>query len=484
MDKHFYSEIDYNKVLLDYPELYHKSLSVTFDRLYLLELTLIGRFVKHKTYDNYFSIAKEVLSKIISYNTFIRNKGIEILFNIETKNCGFSDSNLTKAYKLRDKFSKIKFKEEYLLKEPIKYQRGKFKKKVFWQLDDKIYKTKNDLIKGEKLSNRQVTKLSKELKKEYIQMVTTSIDMELMSSFAKHSAKELSRYHHEVDMNFKEMEYLYNDMINTLSNYCFPDVVFFTNAYKQYEKGLRTTHYTRANSGRLISIAGVPDSFNLQNIPKKYRKYIFKGFYEYDINNSAPTLLLQYYTKKGGSTLEYLEKYLQDKELFRNALVKQGFTYAQAKRYLLAMTFGSRLDIDSDRYYDHKVWTKDIGMDIIYEAINNPLIRNLYEDFRTMFNFIGSYSKAKAKKDEKGNYIVWNKQGRSKLLKKWDTSKAVMHKYFGLESYILDIMKEKYQHDLLLFDAFISKTDYSTKEISEHILDKSGYQVTLSKEII
>ena len=484
MDKYFYSEIDYNQVLLDLPELSHKSLSVTFDRIYILELTLRGRFIKHKIYDKYFSLAKEVLDTIISYRTFIRNKGIEVLFDIETKNCGFSDSKLTKAYKLKNKYSQIKFSDKYLLKEPIKYQRGKFKKKVFWQLDDKIYRTKNDLIKGEKLSNRQVTKLSGELKKEYLQMVTSNIPIETMNSFAKESAKELSRYHHNVSMNFQEMKWLYSNMVTNLDDYSFPDVVFYTNAYKQYEKGLRTVHYTRANSGRLISIAGVSDSFNLQNIPKKYRKYIFKGFYEYDINNSAPTLLLQYYTKKGGNTLEYLEKYLEDKELFRNTLVEQGFTYAQSKRYLLAMTFGSRLDIDSDRYYDHKVWTKDIGMKIIYEAIENPLIRNLYEDFRTMFTFIGSYTKAKAKKDEKGNYVVWNKQGRSKVLKKWDTSKVVMHKYFGLESFILDIMKNKYQHDLLIYDAFISSTEYDTKEISDYIFESSDYRVTLSKEVV
>ena len=59
-----------------------------------------------------------------------------------------------------------------------------------------------------------------------------------------------------------------------------------------------------------------------------------------------------------------------------------------------------------------------------------------------------------------------------------------MAKYFGLESFILDIMKNKYQHDLLIYDAFISSTEYDTKEISDYIFENSDYRVTLSKETI
>ena len=335
------------------------------------------------------------------------------------------------------------------------------------------------------MSRRLVDKNIDKIKHECYQMVTKEVD--LIQAHITEDDETLLKdtdFCHTFEINITECntfkESILDDLENSIKKYHTHNILSLNNGIISYERGYQKMYYKRVNSGRLVGIGGVFDAINYQTFPKALREVIYKGQYEYDICNSAPTLLSQYFNKKVNKPLLNLEKYINDKDYYRNILVKRGFTYNQAKQYLLAMTFGSKMDIDSDMYYENKDWAKETGVELVRNAVEDIEIMELYLDVQEMFNTLGALIKEKSKK-EKGKYYIYNKVNKCKVLNKWDTSKAVMHKYFGLESFILDILKDTFECNLLLYDAIITKEDLDTEELSTFIFMESDYKVQFEK---
>jgi hypothetical protein len=61
-------------------------------------------------------------------------------------------------------------------------------------------------------------------------------------------------------------------------------------------------------------------------------------------------------------------------------------------------------------------------------------------------------------------------------------SKIIPFIYQGIEAFILDKIKTKYDSCLLLFDSFLSKESYDVNEISEYIFQETGYKTIWSKD--
>lgn len=438
----------------------------------------------HKSNTEYFSLSVDTLKKDYNYQSMLRSKALSIVFDVHDKGCGNNLTKKTLGYKLKDKYYSAILSGDFFLKDKQNYIRDKLKEKTVWCFDNtELYRTKTELIKNENIPRRLVDKNIEKIKHKCYQMVTK--DIEPIEPFIYNTSSSLlknSEYYHTFEINITECN-TFKDLV--ISNpdkvsYAPHQVLALASGVHNYLTGHNIMRYKRASSGRLVGIGGVFDAINYQTFPKALREVIYKGQYEYDICNSAPTLLSQYFNKKVNKPLPNLEKYINDKDYYRNILVKRGFTYNQAKQYLLAMTFGSKMDIDSDMYYENKDWAKETGVELVKNAVEDIELMELYLDVQEMFNTLGALIRETSKK-ENGKYYIYNKVNKCKVLNKWDTSKAVMHKYFGLESFILDILKDTFECNLLLYDAIITKEDLDIETLSNLVFMESDYKVQFEK---
>lgn len=97
-------------------------------------------------------------------------------------------------------------------------------------------------------------------------------------------------------------------------------------------------NYTEADAGRLYVSGGLGH----QNMPRELRAFLCAHFYwDIDMENSLPTLLVQIVQKKGWTTPKRVEAYVADTKGVRHAVAGAlKATYAQAKDELIAATMG------------------------------------------------------------------------------------------------------------------------------------------------
>lgn len=268
------------------------------------------------------------------------------------------------------------------------------------------------------------------------------------------------------------------------------DIFPLINILKNFENGTNYILYEQSNF-RYYTNLKLNNVVNFQAIKKEYRKYIFNGQFDYDINAAAPTLLYQYIKKllpKKKIKLEYLEKYIEDRNTVRNECVK----LLKEKNKNSSKDFKKEVkEVITSALYDSKLKNKKskVSMSVsnrkfLYE--NNLEFKNLIDDITELFKLYKSYIDKNRKNDKSidmgnGKIELYENDKKKKL------STIVSGFYFSLESKILiDVIYKNYEEDLslMIHDGFIARKDIDTKELEELVFKETGFIVKYSKELI
>lgn len=475
----FTSSLDYSLLINNHPEIFI-DFRQSFDIMYIIHNMLTDSFVSHKSDKTYFSIHCEYFkgkSRNLSYFNKIANFD-KIFYSITDCKIFNNYTETTYGYKLIPEILIELLSYPKLIK-PKTYVRDKFKVKKGYKKDTKVYKTKKELMQGEHLSRREVEKNIKDYSYEI---------RELAETRPRNYTNRLKfySYEHTFEVDIDKSKALLQEFLDNGGETMHqPDAVSVYNLINKYGKDCKLK-YQRKDGGRLVCFGGDEDSVNLQHLEKNIRNKVFEGFYEIDIENSAPSIMLQSAYKYTNLKLPTIEEYISKKEECRERLMDLGLSYKESKELHIAIFFGASLG--EHGVYNKNMWSYRFGVEKIqYILENSPYFYNLYDEVRLMYSYLGKAIKNKFYKvNKKGKKILYNSRGNgsARFMDRYDNKKALMHYYFGIESMILDVIIKNYRHDLLLYDAFITKDDIDLTELEKLVKKEVNFDIKFSKHLI
>jgi hypothetical protein len=354
-------------------------------------------------------------------------------------------------------------------------------------MNKEIYLTRKQMKEELGLSNRE----TEDFMEKYMEVFKTLPSKQHRQVLTKKELKGDIDFQHYPKLNDERIDDCISFLKRNVSNNSnMLNCIHFASVVSDFRdlKGLESTFvYQRKGGGRLYQRANYNSNIVPQQLPSKFRAVMFEGQYAYDINTAVINVFYQLYwrfiAKK--CNFYYIEEYIRDKEQFRQELVKEGFTYKQAKQYFTALLFGANLSTNLESLEQYSTIVKSIGGDNLVKALNNTKVQNIVEEIIYLYNELGEYFKQKAlenAKELKTKYKVLNTRGTSKNLDKWNNPKVLSFIYNGVESQILDIVCKRYDISLLLFDEFISPNNIDLEELSRIVMKELGYDLTFSKE--
>lgn len=400
------------------------------------------------------------------------------------------DNSYCRLYYLKKDFVE-NLLHNFLLDKPRKYFKKKVKKNG---LTDgvKIYKNKK-VAKELGLSGENISKLNKQkyftlyseaVKSEVINIDEINDDIEINDRYLL--TKEDYCFHYDLEcdtLNLKGIEdeyarYLELEKTRKLTREeqaIAGRLLFIKHGVK---KGILNMGYLRKDFGRLFALDIYP-TINLQSLPKRQRKILFKDYYEYDMNTAVASVLMGLSDEYDNPTsYPYIEAYIGDKDFFRQKIVDMGFTYKEAKQYFTSLFFGANV---LDTHYKsnlRKVFKKE-ELEYILE---DDSVCALVNECMDLFTYLKNYYKRISKVGKM--FIITNKVNKKLSFSTWKSneSKVLPFIYQGIEAYILDELKNHLRTDMLLFDSFISKEDYSVNELEAITEELLGFGIKWSKE--
>lgn len=202
------------------------------------------------------------------------------------------------------------------------------------------------------------------------------------------------------------------------------------------------------NMGRLFA-----QSASLQNLPTEFRGAIGTNYYDIDMVNCHPTLLLQY-CNKNDIKCDNLAYYVNNRdEVIKKIMNDYNFNKGEVKKLFLSVMNGGKRDGIIDPFFIN--FTKECERIHTFISSLNP---KLYKDIckRKEFNINGSLT----------NIILCNLENEILL-------NAVQY-----------LKSKNYNVDVLVFDGFMIRkeddkeiTDELLNELSGYVLDKTGYDM-------
>ena len=268
------------------------------------------------------------------------------------------------------------------------------------------------------------------------------------------------------------------------------DIIYL--AYLDKLKAGMQLVYTVAANGRLLH--------PLQNMKREYRAELFKGWYSYDIQACAPTILAQLYNRlEPNEPLPNIQIFLQNREEIREEIAKQtGVESVSIKRVINGMFFGQTIPTDKQARWDistkkqeenfkfslintigpvatEKLLTNELFYAIVLEC-QIKIMRRLSRRLRAMTTL-----------SKEGRELV-NAAGCKKVMKRWNPRQAVAHTYFGFERQVINVVSEylgeRGINFLLIHDGWLTDKPIETKELKALIVDTIGFSLDFDMKLL
>lgn len=216
----------------------------------------------------------------------------------------------------------------------------------------------------------------------------------------------------------------------------------------------------------------------IQNIQRDLRKQAFAGWWDYDIEACAPTLIYQFAVRKyqsmfgdGADPFPAVTRMIADKAAVRAHLVNLlGIDVQQAKEVLAALLFRATLAPSAKA----RVFSSLGGDEVrFHKLINDKFIVQLRAEVKSMWGYARS-------QQIKERGLAGN--ARPKEPRK--SSQKRMKLYLSLERMVMDAMAAQFPVDLpvvLIHDGFMSKHRLDVAELEKAVLDKTGFVIRLSE---
>ena len=250
--------------------------------------------------------------------------------------------------------------------------------------------------------------------------------------------------------------------------------------YRSKKKGLRLTNIAEGLS------------VNLQGLKKEIRKKLFKGFYDYDIEAAAPTIMYQLYQQAypDSPKLEHIEKYITNKHIYRKALAiiirkqsnitDEADAIKKAKAIYTAILFGANAL--------SKKSTLNLNYKIQKSMTASPFVGGLILDIKQIFRGMNEYYKPKRKLIDKETktYEFYNPFGLAISIEKWSIKRVLAYIYQSIERHILDLVCEQYKNEIILriHDGFITNKELKIEELEDYIEAKTKFRIKYEFNIL
>lgn len=477
----FITKLDIDKLIIEY-KLYELSKTELYKTLLIIDYLFNYNYTSK---DSWYNIPKDDI------NVLFRNKGnrtyrifdfIEI--NHSYRNGALlKNENYCKSYRLNfDMMMNLSF--NFLLDKSSIVTKDK-KKIAYYEYNGEYFKTKKEIKEAYNLSRRKLDTINLN---SYVGLIMKEL---------KHQDIELG-YNHNVLTNVTNgVPFDYSNKIDINLDRVKESILIIRNTYNDeyhinllYELvrlyGILNVspylNYIRGDFGRLFGVNNTTLYINPQAYSKRSRAILFEGQYEYDMNTAVASILTQQ-AKKFGIDTEFNEiaKYIKDKQYYRSKIIERGFTEKQAKLYFTALFFGADV-INTSSYSNLR---KEFTHNELIDILQDNEIYDLVLDCMELFECLKEYVKLTYKIGD--GYLIPNISNKllsfsnEKEFKK-NESKIIPFIYQGIEAFILDVVKENYNCNLLLFDAFVSKEEYDENEISDFVYKKTGYLISWDKK--
>jgi hypothetical protein len=223
-----------------------------------------------------------------------------------------------------------------------------------------------------------------------------------------------------------------------------------------------------------------------QNVPSKLRPHFFPGWYSYDIDASAPTILHQIYMNTGGTSLSGITNYINKKDLLREEWAdKVGCTIKEMKSTITSMFFGGIIPSEKQLYIKDVTFSisKVLTTTQIKKLLRTESFMEVRDDTKLMMKTISDYYRH-------DNNLLTNGAGYTKHFERWESRKVCYHLYVGVEASILSMLMSYFlSHNMVLtvlhlHDGFLTTNDIEPILLSQLVKQQTGFSVTYSKEAL
>jgi len=507
----FNSNIDFNNLIAT-EESFQYDIKETYPVCYLIDLYLNNSFSIHKKETNlrnnrningfnFVSIKARTIENILGRTILTRLDKEHLFFKVfeVDNNYKFYKDNVkesereesyTKAYKLSTIFICKMLLHKLTLRKSMIYSFNKFKIKEHYLIKGFSFNNRNEILKS-KIITRKEFDLNKEKYKGYYNSIVAKKYNEETFSHVNTETTKIDYFHEpNIDTEYvlSKVEDISAEDINNLSEYQMLEYVRMTMKAKINDSGSKRQLYTRHGSGRLIGVQIPHQNVNFQVLPKWEREIFFTGKFEYDMSNAVITLFTNIFEKLGGKReLKTIKDYMLDKNKYRNYLVKLGFSEKLAKQYFITILYGKDLSNNIQESYKNTDWMQEVNEELFYKALENENVENLLKELDYLKDFLVNHYKEVSSKDGL-KYIIRNANNCYKSFTKFEMEKnkgkVLAHIFFGMESLIMDFIKNNFETNLLIYDGFISEEDIDTKYLELLIEHELGYKIKFTKRKI
>lgn len=219
----------------------------------------------------------------------------------------------------------------------------------------------------------------------------------------------------------------------------------------KYRNGELDQEYFRKKTGRLYAYG----SGAMQTMPKPMRKAAFKGCYDIDLCN-AHYRIASHFTEN-----KIIQEYAYDASLVRKMLANDlNLSPSDVKLLFIMLMYGAGTSGRKGSSLE-----REFGKDKLQEMLSHNYTKSIMHGIEQLTE------------DLQVNGYVTIGEGETAS----QSRAAFMQSY---EAQILDVCIDKVKPELLLFDGFITKENVSCEWLQEIILDNTGLDIEVSKEII
>jgi hypothetical protein len=220
----------------------------------------------------------------------------------------------------------------------------------------------------------------------------------------------------------------------------------------------------------------------IQSIKRDIRRKVFAGWWDYDIEACAPTLMHQFvitskwYKPRSANDFPALTRLISEKQTVRREIGELTGLELQAVKELLSAVFFRGNPAPSHKAGMFRI----LGGDFERHAkfLGNPFVKQLRDDAKRLWSKAILYDRI-----EQGKAAVF--EGRKAVKRPSKNSRLRMSIYLSLERRVIQVLEDEIARQkvslILMHDGFMVRQRLKVDELEKVVKDKTGFSVRLSE---
>lgn len=221
----------------------------------------------------------------------------------------------------------------------------------------------------------------------------------------------------------------------------------------------------------------------IQNLPKALRAEVFKGWFDYDIEAAAPTLVYQWAGKvygrlnptKQGTPFPSIQRLVEDRTSIREHVAEvTGLDMPTAKSIVIRLFFGAGL-VPNGKQAIFRLVNRD--RDVLDRLKADPFVSAFRREVSLMWKLVLTDENSR-------NGMVALRTG--KVIQKPATlGKQRMRIYLRLERQVIDVIEDLLRADrsvpVLIHDGFMVRVQIEGERVQREVLTRTGFVIRLAE---